>query len=58
MEQLMDLLLLDKKAVGKRPWFVLLERLGRVYCKDGWWAHEVSQDIVKECLGRLAEKKS
>ena len=56
MEQLMDLLSLDKKAVGKRPWFVLLEKLGRVYCKDGWWAHEVSQDIVKECLGRLAEK--
>jgi 3-dehydroquinate synthase len=56
MEQLMDLLLLDKKAVGKRPWFVLLERLGRVYCKDGQWAHEVPQDVVKECLDRLAEK--
>jgi 3-dehydroquinate synthase len=56
MEQLMDLLLLDKKAVGKRPWFVLLERLGRVYCKDGQWAHEVSREIIGECLGRLAEK--
>jgi 3-dehydroquinate synthase len=56
VERLMNLLSLDKKAVGKWPRFVLLERLGRVYCKDGQWAHEVSRNIVEECLGRLAEK--
>lgn len=54
IEQLMNLLSLDKKAVGKWPRFVLLEKLGQVWCKDGQWAVEVEPELIKkiiaECL--------
>lgn len=50
---LLDLLGTDKKAVGARPRFVLLESLGAVLCKDGQWAHDVSRDIVERCLEEL-----
>lgn len=52
-ERLMELLGADKKAVGKQPRFVLLESLGRVWCKDGQWAVDVSQGIVRQCLDQL-----
>jgi 3-dehydroquinate synthase len=51
--QLMDMLSLDKKAVGKWPRFVLLEKLGTVYCKDGQWAVEVKPEIVKQVIEKL-----
>ncbi len=47
---LLNLLTMDKKAVGKWPRFVLLERLGQVYCKDGQWAVEVEPGIVKQVI--------
>jgi 3-dehydroquinate synthase len=53
VNQLMDLLAMDKKAVGKWPRFVLLEKLGQVYCKDGQWAVEVKSEIVKQTIERL-----
>jgi len=52
-QRLIQLLRKDKKAVGQWPRFVLLESLGRTLCKDGQWAHEVSQDIVEQCLDKL-----
>jgi 3-dehydroquinate synthase len=55
-EQLMNLLSLDKKAVGKWPRFVLLEKLGWVWCKDSQWAQEISRDIVEQCLEQLSKK--
>jgi 3-dehydroquinate synthase len=52
-KQLINLLTMDKKAVGKWPRFVLLEKLGHVYCKDGQWAVEVEPEIVKQVIERL-----
>lgn len=52
-EQLIDLLRTDKKAVGKWPRFVLLESLGTTLCRDGQWAHEVTQDIVERCIDMM-----
>ncbi len=52
-DQLMELLKTDKKAVGQWPRFILLESLGAAFCKDDQWAHEVSQDIVRQCLDQL-----
>jgi len=49
-QHLLNLLTMDKKAVGKWPRFVLLERLGQVYCKDGQWAVEVELGIVKQVI--------
>jgi 3-dehydroquinate synthetase len=54
---LIDLLALDKKAVGKWPRFVLLEKLGAVWYKDSQWAHEVSREVIETCLGRLFKKQ-
>ncbi|MHC5082853.1 MAG: 3-dehydroquinate synthase [Planctomycetota bacterium] len=52
-DQLMDLLGKDKKAVGKWPKFVLLESMGVTLCVDGQWAHDVSRDVVEQCLDEL-----
>jgi 3-dehydroquinate synthase len=51
--QLMDMLSLDKKAVGKWPRFVLLEKLGAVHRKDGQWAVEVKPEIVKQAIEKI-----
>ena len=50
---LIDIMRRDKKAVGQWPRFVLLEAIGRAYCRDGQWAHEVDPRIVDETLDRL-----
>ena len=52
-DTLIELLRKDKKAVGKWPKFVLLESLGKTLCRDGQWAHDVSQKIVEKCLDEL-----
>jgi 3-dehydroquinate synthase len=54
-EHLIALLGTDKKAVGQWPRFILLESLGTTRCKDGQWAHDVSQGIVEKCLDELYE---
>ena len=54
-EQLVALLGTDKKAIGQWPRFILLESLGTTLCKDGKWAHDVSQNIVEQCLDALYE---
>ena len=52
-DDLIELLGTDKKAIGRWPRFVLLESLGTTLCRGGQWAHEVSQDIVSQCLAEL-----
>ena len=52
-EQLIALLGKDKKAIGQWPRFILLESLGNTLCKNEQWAHEVSRDIVEQCLDDL-----
>lgn len=54
-DQLMDLLKRDKKAVGTRPRFVLLETLGRALCRDGQWAHEVPQELAEKVIEKMRE---
>ena len=51
--QLLELLSSDKKAIGRWPRFVLLESLGTTLCQDGQWAHEVSRDVVEQCLDQV-----
>jgi len=50
---LIDLIKRDKKAVNKWPRFVLVSEIGRVYCKDGQYAIEVSPEVVEKILDKL-----
>ncbi|MBN2591684.1 MAG: 3-dehydroquinate synthase [Sedimentisphaerales bacterium] len=53
---LLDLIKRDKKAVNKWPKFVLTEKIGNVYTKNGQYAVEVEPEIVESVLIEL--KKS
>ena len=55
-EQLVDLLRRDKKAVGKWPKFVLLDRLGAALCKNGQWAHDVPQELAVRVMQRMRKQ--
>ena len=52
-DAVVDIIKRDKKAINKWPRFVLLDSIGKVYCKDGQWAHEVAQPLVEKVLDRL-----
>jgi hypothetical protein len=47
----------DKKAVNKWPGFVLLEKTGKVLCKNGQFAIEVKRKIVEETIDILLKQK-
>ncbi len=49
-KQLLDIISRDKKAVAKWPKFVLLEKTGKVLCRDGDYAHKVDRGIVEQTL--------
>ncbi len=51
--QILDIISRDKKAVAKWPRFVLLEKTGKVLCKNGDYAHQVSRKIVEETIDIL-----
>ena len=53
---LLDLIKRDKKAVNKWPKFVLTDKIGSVYTKNGEYALEVEPEIVKSVLTEI--KKS
>jgi len=52
-EQLIELIKRDKKAVNKWPKFVLVDRIGQVYCPEGQYAVEVRQEVVENVIGKL-----
>lgn len=54
-QQILDLLQHDKKAVGKRPKFVLLDALGSVWHPDGQYAHDVPDDTLDRVLEQIKE---
>lgn len=45
----------DKKSVNQWPRFVLLSKIGQVYCHKGQWAVEVEPALVEEVLAKLRE---
>ena len=54
--QILDIISRDKKAVRKWPRFVLLEKTGKVLCKNGDYAHLVSRKIVEETIDILLQE--
>jgi 3-dehydroquinate synthase len=52
-KDLMNLIKHDKKAVKKWPRFVLISDIGRVYCRDGKYAVEVTPELVAKVLNEL-----
>lgn len=54
-KDLIETMKCDKKAVGQRPKFVLLEEIGAALCRDGQWAHDISTEIVAETLDALVK---
>jgi 3-dehydroquinate synthase len=55
--QILDIISRDKKAVRKQPRFVLLEKTGKVLCKNGRFAHPVERKIVDETIDILLNQK-
>jgi len=43
----------DKKAVNKWPKFVLIDKIGKVYCPDGRYAVDVRRQLVEKVLDKL-----
>jgi 3-dehydroquinate synthase len=56
-ERILDIISRDKKAVQKWPNFVLLEKTGKVLCRDGQYAHKVERKVVEEAIDILLKKK-
>jgi 3-dehydroquinate synthase len=52
-DKVLDIMKRDKKAVDKWPRFVLIERLGQVYCPDGQYAVDVTREVVECVLKKL-----
>lgn len=52
-ENLIDLIKRDKKAINKWPRFVLIDKIGGVYRKDGQYAVEVAPELVTKVLDKL-----
>jgi len=52
-KELIDLIRRDKKAVNKWPRFVLIAKIGEVYCQDGQYAVEVAPEVVERMLKKL-----
>jgi len=52
-KDLIDLIKRDKKAVNKWPKFVLISKIGEVYCHDGQYAVDVAPEVVEKVLDRL-----
>ncbi len=54
--QILDIISKDKKAVQKWPRFVLLEKTGKVLCKNGQFAHKIERKIVDQTIDILIKQ--
>jgi 3-dehydroquinate synthase len=52
-KKLVKLIKHDKKAVQQWPRFVLIDKIGHVYQKDGQYAVEVEREIVENVINKL-----
>lgn len=52
-KKLIDIIKHDKKAINKWPKFVLIDKIGHVYCQHGQWAVDVNQELVEKILQKL-----
>jgi len=55
--QLLDIISRDKKALRKWPRFVLLQKTGKVLCKNGQFAIQIERKIVEETIDILLKQK-
>ncbi|MGB8225329.1 MAG: 3-dehydroquinate synthase [Sedimentisphaerales bacterium] len=55
--RILDIISRDKKAIRKWPRFVLLEKTGKVLCKNGQFAIQVERKIVEETIDILLKQK-
>jgi len=46
----------DKKVRGGKPYYILLESIGRVHKKDGQFAHAVKDSVVKKAFLLVTKK--
>ncbi len=53
IQQLIDIMKRDKKAIDAWPRFVLLDDIGSAMCMDGQWAQVVPKEIVERVLAKL-----
>ncbi|MHB0946865.1 MAG: 3-dehydroquinate synthase [Sedimentisphaerales bacterium] len=56
-EQILDILSRDKKAIGKWPRFVLLEKTGKVLRDGEQYACNVKREIVEEAIDIILKEK-
>lgn len=54
-DEIIDLIKRDKKSVNKWPKFVLISRIGQIYCQNGQWAVDVDRSIVEKALRDLRQ---
>ena len=56
-DKVVDIMRHDKKAVEKWPRFVLLDKLGQVYCEDGQCTVQVSHNVVQKVLRLMIDDR-
>lgn len=52
-DKLIETMKRDKKAANKQPKFVLIDKIGSVYCRNEQWAVDVEQELVEKILDKL-----
>jgi len=52
-DELMAIIERDKKAINKWPKFILIDKIGSVYCHSGQWAVDVDRQLVEKLLDKI-----
>ena len=53
VQDLMEIIKYDKKAIKKWPKFVLIDKIGYPHCPEGQWAVDVQKELVEKILKKL-----